>query len=233
MNIKNIFIPLVAGAVLIATYVYATRADAIFWVTLAALAAVILYCDFKFNMLRDESTAAHKPYSFARVQLAWWTVIVLTSIVSIVVTRNTFPVLWDSTLILLGISTATTAAARVIDTSDESNPDVVRHQNTDEKGKSNMLLDILSDENGVSIHRFQTVIFNLVFGAWFVVTVVRHLPHETNVNFIMPSIDTNNLILLGLSSATYAGLKATENKKSKQSAQPETVQDEATNEAAG
>jgi hypothetical protein len=132
--------------------------------------------------------------------------------------------LLNSTLILLGISSGTTVAARVIDVGDSANPNTSRHQDT---GKSqSFLLDLLSDENGVSIHRFQTVVFNITFGVWFLVEVATHLS-DTGVSAdkVMPDINTNNLILLGLSSATYAGLKISENKQNT-SMPPEHVLDE-------
>ena len=160
-------------------------------------------------MLRDVSKApGHQPYSWSRVQLAWWTVIILSSFVAILIEQNVAPTLRTSTVILLGISAATTAAARVIDVSDQQDL-IRRHQ--DDFGK-NFFLDILSDQTGVSVSRFQTVVFNFVFGAWFIASVVKSLHAGTGANDVMPNIENNNLILLGLSTATYAALKVTENK---------------------
>lgn len=177
-------------------------------------------------MLRDISKApGHQPYSWARVQLAWWTVIVLSSFIAILWNKGAAPTLNSSTVILLGISAATTATARVIDISDEEKL-TLRHQ--DDFGK-NFFLDILSDQNGVSVHRFQTVVFNAVFGIWFIHAVLNNLVNydcsmysydaafledclKQKINYIMPPITNNNLILLGLSSATYAAMKMTENK---------------------
>ncbi len=162
-------------------------------------------------MLKDQSNAQKQPYSWSRVQLAWWTIIVLTSFITIVIDLNQAPGLNTSTVVLLGISAATIATAKVIDVSDETDPNIVRHQ---DKDGSNFVLDILSDQNNVSITRFQTVVFNLVFGIWFITYVIERLPAATltNINSIMPLIDNNNLVLLGLSSATYVAIKTTENK---------------------
>lgn len=163
-------------------------------------------------MLRDISKApGHQPYSWARVQLAWWTIIVLSSFIAILWQKGIAPTLNSSTVILLGISAATTATARVIDLSDEEKL-TLRHQ--DDFGK-NFFLDILSDQNGVSVHRFQTIVFNAVFGVWFITEVLKNLKScslPACIDSIMPLILDNNLILLGLSSATYAALKMTENK---------------------
>jgi hypothetical protein len=181
----------------------------IFCIVLAAFILLVAYFDVRFNMLRDASTANKRPYSFARVQLTWWTVIILSAFISILISKGQAPVFWQSTLILLGISSATTAAGSVIDnSSDPSNPTRSQNQPSD-----NFFLDILSDNNGISIPRFQTVVFNLVFGIWFICTVFYYLQNPpANISMIIPDISSNNLILLGLSSGTYAALKTGENK---------------------
>lgn len=192
----------------------------VFTACFLALGGSIWFFDLKSMMLRDTSTAAKKPYSFARVQLAWWTVIVLSSFITIMITRHYIPTLDSSTLILLGISAATTGIARVIDQGDLNNPSIVRGQDANSQG---ILLDILSDNTGPNLQRFQTVLFNAVFGIYFIVTVIHNLPTEP-VDIIMPVITTNNLILIGLSSGTYAALKTTENKPGP--AMADTVPDE-------
>lgn len=194
----------------------------IFWAALLILTAAVVIFDIKYAMLKDMSDAERKPHSFARVQLAWWSVIILASFIAIMAEKG-IPTLGTSTLILLGISAGTTAAARIIDLSDIANPKISMCQN---ENAQNFVLDILSDEKGVSIHRFQTVVFNLAFGVWFVVEVLRNLADKAVIaDAVMPQITPNNLILLGLSAGTYAALKATENKPSE--AHPESVPDEA------
>jgi hypothetical protein len=179
-------------------------------------------------MLRDSSKMDPKPFSYSRVQLVWWTIIVLSSFISIIVVTNEIPTLLDSTLILLGISAATTASARMIDNSDQAKQKTERHQDT--VMRENLFLDILSDENGVSIHRFQSVAFNLTIGIWFICTVIKKLnTGGIGPDGIIPDIANNNLILIGLSSATYAALKSTENKNSPPAAPAEHVPDEANN----
>jgi len=215
-----------------------------FWIIFAILFFSVLVFDKKYCMLRDISKATqHQPYSWSRVQFAWWTVIVLSSFITILWVKHIAPTFHSSTVILLGISAATTATARIIDISDQEKFSWTMQ---DDFGK-NFFRDILSDQNGVSVHRFQTVVFNIVFGIWFIHAVLNNLDidcsaytqdahlHEMclkdTVNYIMPPISDNNLILLGLSSATYATLKMTENKSSAKAettdAQPETVPDEA------
>ncbi|HEX6427751.1 MAG TPA: hypothetical protein VF008_08705, partial [Niastella sp.] len=114
-------------------------------------------------MLRDLSKASPRPYSFSRVQLAWWSVIIISAFTTIMLQTGHAPNLHSSTLVLLGISAGTTAVARVIDLADQQNSLVFRHQDIK---TSNFFLDLLSDQNGVSIQRFQALIFNAVFGIW-------------------------------------------------------------------
>jgi hypothetical protein len=62
--------------------------------------------------------------------------------------------------------------------------------------------DILSDANGVSLHRFQITAWTLVLGFVFVSQVFRDLS--------MPQFDSTLLGLMGLSSATFVAMKTTE-----------------------
>lgn len=205
-----------------------------FWTPFAILLFAIFICDKKYGMLRDiTKVTVHKSYSWSRVQMAWWTLIILSSFVAILWQNGKAPDIHSSILILLGISAATTASARMIDIADGENPGIIRHQ--DSLGK-NFFLDILSDEKGVSIYRFQTFIFNTIIGGWIIAQVIVNLNncHTNNcVNEIIPLVTNNNLLLMGLSSATYAILKSTENKStsavmaSKEEA--DTVPDEAMN----
>jgi hypothetical protein len=193
-----------------------------FWIIFAVLSLIIIICDRKYYMLRDMSTAAHPPYSWSRVQLAWWTVIILSSFIAIFWAVKDVPSLDPSTLILLGISATTTATARAIDVADQANPLVWRHQDLN---GSNFFLDIISDQNGPSIHRFQAIVFNFVFGVWFITKVLGKIgtcPDDdfACINAIIPVVSDNNLLLLGLSSATYAAVKTLENRSTPATTNP-------------
>jgi hypothetical protein len=59
--------------------------------------------------------------------------------------------------------------------------------------------DLLSDENGVSFHRFQIIVWTLVLTVIFVYRVMVHLT--------MPDFDAQLLGLMGISSGTYLGFK--------------------------
>lgn len=192
---------------------------------LILLFLIVLGLDLKYKMLRDTSTATKKPYSWARVQLAWWTIIILASFFAIMTGIHVIPTFSQSTLVLLGISAATTGTARVIDQSDQQKVNVQLAQNMPGQG---IILDIISDGTGPNMHRLQTVLFNLAFGIWFIVEVFNNLKESCTsmdcINKIMPVIEPNNLILLGVSAGTYAALKTTENKPAP-STMPDIVPD--------
>jgi hypothetical protein len=63
-------------------------------------------------------------------------------------------------------------------------------------------LDILSDADGVSFHRFQIAAWTIVLGGIFAVSVYQ--------NLAMPTFDPTLLTLLGISSGTYLGMKVAE-----------------------
>ena len=220
-----------------------TKSCIIYWLVFAVMFVIIYLCNKYFDLLKDISDAAHKPYSYSRVQLAFWTIIVFSGFISVYLMTGRIPTFDTSTLILLGISAGTTVTASVIDTSDQSK-NIPLSQ--DSNGK-NLILDILSDNNGISIHRLQTVLFNLVIGAWFIqhtnielgnlctellkcagvpdvhacqLPILDKFVPDLVANKIMPVMSDNNLILLGVSAGTYAALKTNENKPGMTSAPP-------------
>lgn len=64
------------------------------------------------------------------------------------------------------------------------------------------LLDILSDANGISFHRFQMFVLTIVLGVIFITSVFRTLE--------MPNFDGSLAVLLAVSAGTYLGLKIPE-----------------------
>lgn len=143
-----------------------------------------------------------RPFSLARTQLGVWTVIIACCYLYKVLCKGCSPTdimeKNTTTLILLGISAGTTAVAGIIDSSQEKQ----RHQNQPSEG---FIKDILSDENGISIHRFQNVI-------WTVIAIVIYLTDiATNEKCHLPELDQTLLSLTGISNATYLGLKLKEN----------------------
>ncbi|MFA4828931.1 MAG: hypothetical protein WC855_06020 [Thermodesulfovibrionales bacterium] len=76
----------------------------------------------------------------------------------------------------------------------------------DTKVNSNgFFTDILNDVNGMSLHRFQIVIWTLILGIIFVCSVYQELS--------MPEFSDTLLALVGISSGTYLGFKFPEQHK--------------------
>lgn len=149
-----------------------------------------------------------RPFSYSRVQLFWWTMIILGCYVAFFAIYGHLVPLNMTTVILLGLGAVVLAGGTVIDQRQKNNtPTGQRSQDQDAKHDS-FFRDILSDNNGISIHRFQTVVFNMAFGIGFVCYFVT-----ATCTRDYPFIDFNSwqFALLGISSATYLGMKATEN----------------------
>ncbi len=144
--------------------------------------------------LGDKPTS---PYSLARCQLAFWTVLIALSFLYLWIVNGVAPTLPPSVLILLGISMATTATAGYIDYSkkDTDKPNI-------NIGHKNFLYDILSDGTGVNIQRSQMFLWTLILGFIFLYAVFSH---QKMLNF-----NDTLLILMGISSGTYALLKTQE-----------------------
>lgn len=183
------------------------------WLVVVVLAFILIYFIRQVRQPNSPYNAALRDsgpgsaYSFSKSQLLWWTVLVsLCFAISYAHTGVAEGVLNPSTLILLGISLGTTASGRVIDNGDASNPSVLRHQNN---ARHSFLTDILSDHDGICLHRFQALIFNVIFGAVF---VIQFFADDMGV---LPEFDNTTLGLLGLSSGGYLTLKMNENTETK------------------
>lgn len=163
----------------------------------------------RYDVLRDESncTTGNKPYSLSRVQLAFWSLIIICAFIHLWSIEGFDPnavSLGRTSLILLGVSAGTGILGRTIDGSEQSQVTAgtltSRHQDTCSEG---FWKDILSDQNGVSVHRFQNVIFTLILMISYIKSVSAG---------VIPDFNDTLLALAGVSSGTYLGVKLNENK---------------------
>lgn len=181
------------------------------YITPIVFVVIGILLSFKTEILKDKSkidkskisdSDLAKPYSFARTQLMWWTLIIIALYahgIGLTFNEESLIELNDTCLILLGISLGTTVSARIIDNTDINN-NLERHQDKSSKG---FLIDILKDENGISIHRFQALAFNIIFGIIF---ISKFFSTHVFLDF-----EQYELGLIGISSAAYVGLKINEN----------------------
>jgi hypothetical protein len=175
-----------------------------------------VYFAFRSEMLRDVVVKPggdyrKVPFSFARTQLLWWSLIIISCFCVYYGVKGQLVDLSANyaCLVLMGISLGTTTAAKIIDNTDISQ-NLERHQDT--HPSKGMLIDILSDEKGISVHRFQAVAFNLIFGVMF----ITHFMAECE--FLI--LNDLALSLMGISSTAYIGLKLNENTKAKDQSGP-------------
>jgi hypothetical protein len=148
-------------------------------------------------------------FSLGRTQLAFWTVIIISSFIYAVYVHSgsgiTVPDIDPVNLILLGMAGGTTVVAKVIDSSQKDNQgDSIPQQDYPSNG---FFIDLISDEKGVSIHRLQNVIWTIIVGFIYISAVfdTKALPGQ--------SVISNDLLgLMGISAGTFLGLKTSENK---------------------
>lgn len=156
------------------------------------------------GLLKDTSILPvdQRSYSLSRTILFFWTLIVFLSVCYIGIVSDNLPTIDSGVLILMGIVVGTTTAGAAIDSTQSQDANIARVQDTNPS--QGFLTDILSDNNGISISRFQTVVFNLIYGCSFLAIVISQ-----NVLYNFP---TQTLALMGISSGAYAILKIPENK---------------------
>jgi len=192
---------------------------------LVILGGLVIWISKESSMLRNElfnernfcklaaSLKLKKPrpsFSLGRSQLAFWTVIIVSSFIYLFLKCSSFhhfdvPVLNATNLSLLGIAVGTTLVSKTIDNSQkDTQGEAIPQQDFPSKG---FFIDIISDERGVSIHRLQNVIWTVVVGAIYIGFVAGHeqLPDDKVIN-------TQLLSLMGISTGAYLGLKLNENK---------------------
>jgi len=159
----------------------------------------------KTDLLKDIQTGDNGPektFSFSRSQLFYWTMIVIICLCAGMGNNGNFDLLLKlkepSILLLLGISVGTASVATYID-NEIPNP----KKNTDSKG---FIKDILSDAGGISVHRYQALLFNIIFGLVFVCQFITNTTE-------FPVFDNYALALMGTSSAGYLLIKTNEKQK--------------------
>lgn len=146
------------------------------------------------------------PFSLSRFQFLVWLIVVFFGILHIWIITDVLTSPTGSTLFLLGISSGTFFISRLIDQpatantqTDPASVTAFIEKNLTSQG---LLKDILSDGKSISLHRLQLVMFTVFLATYFVLEVIGTL--------IMPQFDQTMLTLMGISSATYAGIKTTE-----------------------
>ncbi len=174
---------------------------------LIATFGLFIYLVKNSNILRDAQpdpsspnpsvtpSTQPRPWSLARCQMAFWFFLVLSSVIFLsLLFAEPFSAIPASILGLMGISSGTFLFAEVINPANQ--PNAVSPSAAVSQG---FLTDILSDQTGVALHRFQLATWTVVLGSMFVAEVIGDLK--------MPDFDTTLLGLMGISAGTYIGFK--------------------------
>jgi hypothetical protein len=156
---------------------------------------------------------AQAPYSLSRFQLAFWSLLVIAAYIFIWLITEELDTITGSVLALLGIGSATALGATIIDQGKPANPPASSAPAVQAPpgtivptaapaASRGFLNDVLSDDQGLSIYRFQLFAWTLVLGLIFCASVYDGLE--------MPQFSTTLLGLMGISSGTYLGFKVPE-----------------------
>lgn len=184
------------------------------WYSISYFANTALCRDASYDKTCTLKPVEKRPYSYSRVQLFWWTLIILFCYILFFALYGVLLPLNSTVILLLGSGVAVYIFGRSMDKdqikkNNEQEP--TRHQ--DLHDSQGFLTDILSDENGISIHRLQAVAFNIVYGLGFLSTFFSALSDAANKKYAYPLIEFEpwQLSLLGVSAIGYLGLKSSEN----------------------
>jgi len=165
------------------------------------------------------------PMSLARTQMAFWLFVIVSSYVWIWLITGNLHSTNETVLILLGIASGTYLGAVFIEGSsgevtvnegtvgDADELPATDHVMPIRKRETKWFMQLLSDNTGVKLHRFQILTWTVVLGGIFIVETIKSLS--------MPSFPPSLLGLLGISTSTYLGFKFPELKGQDQTVKQE------------
>ena len=166
--------------------------------------AVFIYLARTTNLIRDPSSTIEprtaRPYSLGRAQMAFWFLLIFVCYVSLWLVTGDYDTIGRSQFVLALISCLTAVGSRVVSIGPpEGGDDVPRRSR-------GLFIDLLSDSNGVRIHRFQLCAWTLLLGLIFAAIVYDDLA--------MPNFGDNLLALIGISAAAHVGFTYLEQERS-------------------
>ena len=165
---------------------------------------------FNANAAKQQARSKRKlvdrtaPFSLTKVQFGLWTVIISSVYVYLSLCKGDCALgeINKTALVLMGIFAGTAVASSLIDKK-EMGDNRVRHQDAPSQG---FFIDILSDENGISLHRFQNFAWTVI-----AITVYLYKVSQITTGCTLPELSDTLLALTGISSATYLVMKTKEN----------------------
>ena len=188
------------------------------WAFLIALFFYVVWLFIKSPLCRDESfdpatglmrPVKDRPFSYARVQLCWWTLIIISAYWYFFMSYGVLLPLNSTVALLLGGPIAVFVFGKTMDNSQiKNNSDDVPHRHQDVEKSKGLLTDILSDDTGVCVHRLQAVFFNIIYGIGFIQYFLNYVQAH---KYPLIEFEPWQMALLGISAAGYLTVKANEN----------------------
>lgn len=146
----------------------------------------------------QQKAAAYRdrPYSLSKVQLGVWTVVISSAYLYLTLFKSGCSeiAMNKTAVVLMGIFAGTAISSRIIDKSSA----VSMLSGDQQQPSRGFFTDILSDHNGVSIHKFQHVLWTLI-----AIVIYLYRLSEINTGCLLPELGDTLLTLTGISSATY------------------------------
>lgn len=142
------------------------------------------------------------PLSMARLQMSIWFFIIIGSFVFLWSTTGSLAGVNVTAMALMGISSGTSMFSAIISQKQQWDA-VKRAPSTPYPSQiADWFADLLSDESGITIHRFQMLAWTLVLSVVFINGVI--------FEYAMPVFTKELLGLMGISSGVYVGFKIKE-----------------------
>ena len=169
------------------------------------MAVLLVFLSIRTNILRESgptpARGKYGRYDLGRVQTAFWFFLISTSYFCIWMITGDIDTITPATLGLVGISAITAVGPRLFgDSRIFTEQPVVDNKSAKTKSTSaGFFTDILSDANGYSFHRFQMLLWTVLLGLFFAVSVYDDLR--------MPRFSGPVLALMGISAGTYLGFE--------------------------
>jgi hypothetical protein len=170
-----------------------------------------------------------RPYSYSRTQMFWWTIIIISCYGYFYAIYGTLLPLDPTCILLLGMGISVQIFGKTIDNSQKANDrdktsdsNLLPKRHQDLNPSQGLLTDILSDENGISMHRLQSVAFNIIYGFGFIGYFMTSI---LSAAYPLIELDGWQLALLGISAGGYLGLKTTENSKASEADRTRQAED--------
>ena len=157
--------------------------------------AVFVYLARTTNLIRDPSSTIEprtaRPYSLGRAQMAFWFLLIFVCYVSLWLVTGDYDTIGHSQFVLALISCLTAVGSRVVSIGPPEGVDEVPLRSR------GFFIDLLSDSNGVRIHRFQLCAWTFLLGVIFAAIVYDDL--------VMPNFGDSLLALVGISATAHVG----------------------------